>query len=141
MQLLCPKMSNSKATAETATVKPSVEAVARLLGHMGYGHLGDFQSHHYPEFGETHEHSVECANWEPWADDARAVLALFPGRTEVEVLSERDEAYREALRVQTERAKAEAWDEGFKAAQEAYGLNHAAPLDPRISNPYRIEQD
>lgn len=34
-------------------------------------------------------------------------------------------------------AKAEVWDEGFKAAREAYGLNHAAPLDLRISNPYR----
>lgn len=38
-----------------------------------------------------------------------------------------------------EQAKAEGWDEGFKGAREAYGLHIAAPLDPRVSNPYRSE--
>ncbi len=57
-------------------VQPSREDVARLLAHQNtdwtHGYLGaDLAT------GETHDHGPRCANWEPYAEDADAVLALF----------------------------------------------------------------
>ena len=74
---------------------PSVEEVARHLAHQNHdwthGYLGAD-----PATGETHVHSIQCANWEPYTDDARAVLALFeavPRRSEAQIKAE---ALREA---------------------------------------------
>lgn len=57
-------------------VQPSREDVARLLAHQNtdwtHGYLGAD-----PATGETHDHGPRCSNWQPYAEDADAVLALF----------------------------------------------------------------
>ena len=57
-------------------VQPSREDVARVLADLNadwiHGYLGAD-----PATGETHDHGARCANWQPYEEDADAVLALF----------------------------------------------------------------
>ncbi len=78
-------------------VQPSQEDVARLLAHQNtdwiHGYLGAD-----PATGETHDHGPRCSNWEPYAEDADAVLALFAQQpTVAEVKAEALREYAGAL--------------------------------------------
>ena len=93
-------------------VQPSREDVARLLAHQNadwiHGYLGAD-----PATGETHDYGPRCSNWEPYAEDADAVLALFAQQPTVAEVARK------------------AWARGYSDAMGDY--EHSDPLPP---NPY-----
>ena len=72
--------------AKHVPVKPSREDVARALAHVNGDWIDEYARD--DETGEEHEHSLACANWEPYLCDVDTVLDLLPGRSVAEVKAE-----------------------------------------------------